>query len=782
MINEGRVLAERYEITGKIGAGGMSDVYKAKDHKLNRYVAVKVLKSEFSENKNFVSKFRIEAQSAAILMHPNIVTVYDVGEEDGLHYIVMELVEGITLKKYIERKLRLSVKEAISIAIQVAKGIGEAHKNHIIHRDIKPQNIIISKDGRVKVTDFGIARAATSNTITSNAMGSVHYTSPEQARGSHSDEKSDIYSLGVTIYEMLTGRVPFDGETTVSIAIQHIQNEFPSPREYVDDIPVSVELIIFKCCQKLPARRYQSMYELEADLKQSMMTPDEEFVTFPDFESQGMTRTVTEDEIQTIRSETGTIPQFTTGELFGNSGKKVRKQARGYSGYTEPVEFSDGREMRYYPGEQEEEIYEEEPEKIEPIFYEKPQNKKNNQASKAANPKAGKKNSKKTKKKYIDEPEDELIDEIDPKMERLMSVLGIIAAIIIVGIAVFIASRMLGIFKNPFTGKADLTEISGEMGEDGPETESASKAGFTMPQVTGMNFDDAKSQLQDLGLVVTANYVASATVEKGQVLSQSINSGETVYEDDEIELEVSSGRDGVSVPDVEGLSEAEARVALENEGFEFAYDESASDTVEKGMVVSQNPAAGESVQKGSKVTVIISTGASTTAVEVPDLRNMTENAAKAALTAVNLEAGDITEEYSETVPEGSIISQSIVSGTTVNEGSKIGFVISKGVENILKYYKINYTVNAPATYAGGLATVSLAQADTGQVLFQTNTNSFPVDINLTGITGSDEAIITISYTIDNTVITENEDGTINSVTSADTKKDQVRVKLTPQEQ
>ena len=192
MVKIGMMIGGRYEILEKIGTGGMSDVYRAKCHKLNRFVAVKVLKQEFAENENFVSKFIIEAQAAAGLMHPNIVNVYDVGEEAGIHYIVMELIEGITLKKYIEKKVRLSYKEAVSIAIQVSMGIEAAHNNHIIHRDIKPQNIIISKDGKVKVTDFGIAKAASSNTISSNVMGSVHYTSPEQARGGYSDEKSDV--------------------------------------------------------------------------------------------------------------------------------------------------------------------------------------------------------------------------------------------------------------------------------------------------------------------------------------------------------------------------------------------------------------------------------------------------------------------------------------------------------------------------------------------------------------------------------------------------------------
>ena len=266
MIKIGTMIGDRYEVLERIGMGGMSDVYKAKDHKLNRHVAVKVLKQEFSENTNFVSKFRVEAQAAASLMHPNIVNVYDVGEDNGVYYIVMELVDGITLKKYIEKKARLSVREALSIAIQACMGIEAAHNNHIIHRDIKPQNIIISKDGKVKVTDFGIAKAATSNTITSNVMGSVHYTSPEQARGGYIDEKSDIYSMGITLFEMLTGRVPFNGETTVAIAIKHIQEEMPSPREYVPEIPVCVEQIVLKCTQKSPDRRYHSMAALIADL------------------------------------------------------------------------------------------------------------------------------------------------------------------------------------------------------------------------------------------------------------------------------------------------------------------------------------------------------------------------------------------------------------------------------------------------------------------------------------------------------------------------------------
>ncbi len=300
MLREGMFIADRYEILEKIGSGGMSDVYKAKCHKLNRYVAIKVLKPEFCEDKTFVSKFRVEAQSAAGLIHSNIVNVYDTGEEDGIYYIIMELVEGITLKKYIEKKGKLGVREAVSVAIQVAQGIEAAHKHHIVHRDIKPQNIIISKEGKVKVTDFGIARAASSNTINSSVMGSVHYISPEQARGGYSDEKSDIYSFGITLFEMLTGRVPFEGDTTVAVALQHIQDDMVSPRRYLPDIPVSVEKIVLKCTQKKTDRRYQNVTDLIADLKRSLVTPNEDFVVISSVVPNGVTKLIDAEDIAEI--------------------------------------------------------------------------------------------------------------------------------------------------------------------------------------------------------------------------------------------------------------------------------------------------------------------------------------------------------------------------------------------------------------------------------------------------------------------------------------------------
>ena len=302
MLKAGVMLANRYEIVGRIGSGGMADVYKAMDHKLNRYVAVKVMKPEFQGDSTFVSKFRREAQAAAGLANPNIVNVYDVGEDQGSYYIVMELVEGITLKEYIEKKGKLSVREATSIAIQVCMGLAAAHDQGIVHRDVKPQNIIISTDGKVKVTDFGIARAASSNTISANAMGSVHYSSPEQVRGGYSDSRSDIYSLGITLYEMVTGRVPFDGETTVAIAIKHLQDEMEPPTKYAPDLPHALEQIIYKCTQKSVDRRYQSMNDVISDLKRSLMEPQGNFVQLAPLSDHASTVLISNKEQLEIRS------------------------------------------------------------------------------------------------------------------------------------------------------------------------------------------------------------------------------------------------------------------------------------------------------------------------------------------------------------------------------------------------------------------------------------------------------------------------------------------------
>ncbi|MBO4337628.1 MAG: Stk1 family PASTA domain-containing Ser/Thr kinase, partial [Lachnospiraceae bacterium] len=495
MITVGTIMGDRYEILEKIGTGGMSDVYKAKDNKLNRYVAIKVLKSEFSENTNFVSKFRVEAQAAARLTHPNIVNVYDVGEEGDTHYIVMELVEGITLKNYIEKKARLSVKEAISIAIQVSMGIEAAHNNHIIHRDIKPQNIMISKEGKVKIADFGIAKAATSNTITSNVMGSVHYTSPEQARGGFSDERSDIYSLGCTMYEMLTGRVPFDGETTVAIAIKHIQEEMPSPRDFVSEIPVCVEQIIYKSTQKSPDRRYQSMSELIVDLKKSLITPNENFVKIIEADTGGATKTISEEDLEQIKRQTGNIylGRVTEDEpeLIEEEEEEEIYEPRAYRSSSEPGPYDDEEEDDYPDYETEQDIEEELEEEIEEeleedddypdeedeeearqeeIRRQRERERRRREAEQQRKAAEQKRLRELEKKREIERRKQNKAkkraaaydDDADEKMEKITTVLAIVAAVIIGILALVIVGYLLGIFGKKKT--PDIVDSSADTG------------------------------------------------------------------------------------------------------------------------------------------------------------------------------------------------------------------------------------------------------------------------------------------------------------------------------
>ena len=277
----GKVLAGRYEIIEEVGKGGMAIVYKAKCRLLNRFVAVKVLKEDFKDDKEFVRRFNIEAQAAARIQNPHVVSVFDVGCEDGLYYIVMEYVEGITLKQYIDKKKVIPWKEAVGYTIQISEGLEEAHKNSVIHRDIKPQNIIMANDGILKVTDFGIARATSQSTMTmaKSTIGTAHYLSPEQARGGYTDERTDIYSLGIVLYEMLTGKLPFNDESPVAIAIKHIQEKPKRPTELNPEIPLSVEQIVLKAIDKEQGARYESVTAFLKDLRAVLNRPEQSFVS-----------------------------------------------------------------------------------------------------------------------------------------------------------------------------------------------------------------------------------------------------------------------------------------------------------------------------------------------------------------------------------------------------------------------------------------------------------------------------------------------------------------------
>lgn len=707
MVKIGMIIGDRYEILEKIGTGGMSDVYKAKDHKLNRFVAVKVLKQEFSENANFVSKFRIEAQAAAGLMHPNIVNVYDVGEESGIYYIVMELVEGITLKKYIEKKARLSVKEAVSIAIQVSMGIEAAHNNHIIHRDIKPQNIIISKEGKVKVTDFGIAKAATSNTITSNVMGSVHYTSPEQARGGYSDEKSDIYSLGITMFEMLTGRVPFNGETTVAIAIKHIQEDMPSPREYVSEIPVSVEQIVFKCCQKSPDRRYQSMGELITDLKRSLMTPDEDFVKVVNPDEEGSTKMISDSEMA-----------------------RIKKQSQSRDSMEEAMHLRKERDVKrsvqkkYAPPEDEE---------LEDTDYE-------------------------------EEDEDEDDDDYDPKMERITTILAVIAAILIGCIVLFLVGKAFGVF-----------DFSGE-GENTAQEEEEEKAQVEMIEVVGKNIDEVKVALLNIGLTPEIEYQESSEYEQGIVMNANVDPGTMVDEGSNVILTVSAGSEGVEVPDVVGMTEAEAVAELGKKGFAVSKTEGHDEYIKAGDIITQSPKAGEKAPSGASVTITISLGPDKEKVRVPDLMGRAEEEAMAMLVEAGLQLGVVSEVNNENADlAGLVCYQSYSAGSYVEVGTAVDVSVSLGP--IQATYKFTDTITGPTAEedpnyrAGTLVTVTL-MADDGTQLLSTQTTSFPIQQqNITGIKSQTGYLLFQYVNVTDSTSVTNEDGTVSTVEGTSESKE-----------
>lgn len=593
MIKIGMMIGDRYEILEKIGTGGMSDVYKAKCHKLNRYVAVKVLKQEFSENANFVSKFRVEAQAAASLMHPNIVNVYDVGEENGINYFVMELVEGITLKKYIEKKARLSYKEAVSIAIQVSMGIEAAHNNHIIHRDIKPQNIIISKEGKVKVTDFGIAKAATSNTITSNVMGSVHYTSPEQARGGYSDEKSDIYSLGITLFEMLTGRVPFNGETTVAIAIKHIQEPMPSPKDFVPEIPTSVEQIVLKCCQKSPDRRYQSMGELIEDLKQCLINPDNDFVVMSNPDEEAPTRYISDTDMAQIKKQS---------EHRDYMEDSMRLRTDSLYNYDEEDEDDDY-----------EEDYNPKIEKITTIltvvagiviccviiFF----------VGKIAGIFGGSKGKtpNETVESSMTETQQVTMISVAGKSaaeaQKELKKMGLLTELVYVESEAYEQNIIISSDITPGT-KIDL-------GTTVTLTVSAGTEGREVPNVTGLSYTDAANKLTEKGFTVNKSESYSSNVEKGNVISQSPVSGQKAPIGSVITVTVSLGQEDnkVRVPNIMGVTEDEAVAKLIEAGLAVgSTSQINSNDYEEGLVCYQSYSYGSYVQPGTTVDMKVSLG------------------------------------------------------------------------------------------------------------------------------------------------------------------------------
>ncbi len=691
-------IADRYEVISKIGAGGMSDVYKAKDHVLGRFVAIKVLKPEFSEDVGFVSKFHTEAQSAAGLEHPNIVNIYDVGSEDGLHYIVMEYIEGITLKTYIEKKGRLTFKEAVSIAIQVGRGIEAAHNKNIVHRDIKPQNIMISTEGKVKVMDFGIARAATSNTIHSDVMGSVHYSSPEQARNGFIDGKSDIYSLGIVMYEMVTGRVPFDGDTTVSIAIQHLQEEMVPPSAYAPDLPISLEKIILKCTQKSPSRRYQNIGDLIQDLKKALVHPNEDFVTVVPLMNQDKTRVISEQELNQIKRKQEDEYADNYDDTYEDEYDDDGYDDDGYDEY-------DGDEDGEYEDDYEDEDYEDE--------------------------NAG--------------------NGLNPKMEKAITIMGIVVAIIIVFIIIYLVGSFFGLFKFGSSKKADTqTETQTQtqvQTESDSESEEDDADKVTMIDVRGMTYDDAKDALNKVGLGIFKNGTQSSDdYAEGEIVSQDVEKGEKVDKNTTIKVVISSGKGSVPVPDVSGKSSDEATSKLEAEGFKVSTDYKYSDTVAQGKVVETAPSAGTSAQKGETVTIYLSRGPEGT--EMPNLIGQTEEQAKSTLNSMGCSV-NVNTEYNTTQEAGKVVGQSIDPGVRVTSGTTVTIAISKGEPS----YGYKATITAPSasgdTYVVS-ADITLTDSN-GNTLFSQSVDisSFPYTLEKTGITGSDSGTLKITWNLNN---------------------------------
>lgn len=604
MLELGTMLSGRYEVLKRVGSGGMADVYMAKDHKLNRNVAVKVLKSEYVEDEKFLKKFETEAQAVARLSHPNIVNIYDVGMEDGINYIVMELAEGITLKEYIRKKGYLSPKETVEISTQIASAISHAHKNHIIHRDIKPQNILVSDTGIIKVTDFGIAKATSSNTVTSTAtaMGSVHYISPEQAKGRFCDEKSDIYSLGITMYEMVTGHVPFDHENGVTIALMHLQNEITPPSQIRDGIPDSLEKIILKCTMKKPEERYQTADDLIADLR----------LVFEDTSGGYVGVVPAIDDSPTIMIDQNELTQRI------NTPKKDQKIQQ-----EEPLK--DEEQNAYLDEDDEEESGMNS--KIEKlvivlaavvgaiilisiiVFVVKSSGvfKSGKSTTTTSIGTTAESNDTESKKYTVDN---------------------------YIGMSLSAAREKIdGKFKIKVEEEYSADYAKGLVIRQDPESDTELEEGKTLtlvvskgtrtedkvsvPGVVGKRESSAKSELEAAGLKVSVKTKYSTDVAKGKVISQSPGSGNQVTKNSTVVITVSQGEKPetmVRVPNLRYFTESAARSELKNSNLVLgSVLTEYSDSVEKGLVIRQTVSSGSKVKEGTAVGIYVSLGPRQTA-------------------------------------------------------------------------------------------------------------------------------------------------------------------------
>ncbi len=655
MIKAGDILDNRYEIESKIGQGGMSYVYRAKDLKLDRVVAIKMLKEECAEDEEFLKKFRNEAKSAANLTHPNIVAAYDAVDEGDLHYIVMELVEGITLKNYIARKGRLTNKETIGISLQAAEGIAAAHKKGIIHRDIKPQNLIISKDGKVKVADFGIARAVSQDTLNQAVVGSVHYIAPEQARSGQADERSDLYSLGICMYEMITGRVPFKGDNTVNVVMAHISEAMVPPSVYEPDIYPALNDIIIRATKKAPEDRYASAGELIADLKRCVSDPNGHFVRLFDIEDKKKEdQGPAAEKTATEGSQTGQTAQETgAGQGMSSGGDEAQQESgpgRDGSGETVHKGLKDLlgdttmilKEGEFPEGDEE---------------------------------------------KYLERAR---------RTQKLMryGIYGVCGLLIVTLLIVILNAagiiRPLRGNDEPELESSSLAEVSEQETETMLDITVEISPEQLMPSVLGKTVDDAAALLQNYGVSIDSSRTDFSDVYyEGLIIAQTPDPGDVVSKGGTVYVTVSlgtkldhvlSGLQGLT-PDeaVKRLSEvgvtvSGTRTELSNEvgaglvaGYELQEDGSAaSDT------------ADTETTGGGSVELIISLGAENVEIAMPRVLGFTEEQALYILNQSGLKADQVTYESSDEYPEGQVCYQSVAEGAPVLTGSTIGLIVSAG--------------------------------------------------------------------------------------------------------
>ena len=637
----GKVLDDRYEILEVIGVGGMAVVYKAMDHRLNRFVAVKILKDDFSTDADFRRRFHGESQAVAMMSHPNIVSVYDVSKSSDLDYIVMELIDGITLKQYMEQKGPLSWRETLHFSMQIAKALEHAHSRNIIHRDIKPHNVMILKDGSVKVADFGIARiASATSTLTKEALGSVHYISPEQARGARVDARTDIYSLGVVMYEMLTGRPPYDGETPVSVAIQHINGTPLAPSLLNSEIPTGLEQITMHAmCSDLNIR-YASISDMLQDMEEFRKNPTIRFTFLP---------------ARTAAPAVGVRPQA-----------PVRPQ-------TLPAR-PDPREVEYVTSPEE---------KRRKILL----------AVGAglgvvaliiialllikALSKGGSSQS----------SENQVVSSTLPDKVEVPPLVGSIYSDIPkdeppYSYFQFIVNGDSYQYNDEYPDGVIFEQSIPGGAEVAPGTEiflyiSMGERTDTMPNLSEYVYENAVFMLEamELDLHPLQEQEFSDEIAKGRVIRTDPEAGSTLVKGQVVTVYVSKGRESVELPDFKNMPLASALQKLKDLDLKAAPREDFSDTIAVGSVISQSPAPNTEVEPGTTVTLVVSKGKATK--QMVSVIGADSIYAKPLLEGLGLHV-TIVEESSSTVPKGQVISQSINPGTEVSYGMSVTLVVSTG--------------------------------------------------------------------------------------------------------